>query len=74
MSGVKLRQPETQYQAAYWQRLNNEAVAAGFCVRCAAQYGYGRQHGWAQVHPPCLACRVLAGSHAPSWYGTAMAR
>lgn len=66
-AGVKLRRPETAAQAAHFQRLNGEALAAGFCNVCAPQFAYGRQHGWSAVKPPCAHCHPLAADQAPRW-------
>ena len=63
----KVRQTETPSQAAHFQRLLSAGLDTGLCQVCAAQWAYGRQHGFLQVKPPCTTCHPIAASQVPRW-------
>lgn len=51
--------PETMSQAQTWQRVCQLAENAGLCPRCASQFAWGVQGGFATVKDPCAACSVV---------------
>jgi hypothetical protein len=53
--------PETIDQARRWDVVKARAIAFGMCNRCAAQYAWGLQIGFARSHPPCGSCALLIG-------------
>lgn len=57
---------ETLSQASKWDFNNRRWLAAGFCVRCAAQAAWGQQLGFSQVAAPCVKC---VGKSAPDGTG-----
>lgn len=55
----KVMPPETEQQAETFRKVLVQARRFGFCIKCAAQLGWGHQNGFANVHPPCVACAPL---------------
>ncbi len=53
--------PETIDQARRWDAQRSRAIAFGLCDRCAAQYAWGLQIGFAHSHPPCDHCAQVLG-------------
>lgn len=58
-AGGDRARPETPSQAATWERVQLNARVAGLCDACAAQFAWGAQLGFTNVHPPCKACRSI---------------
>lgn len=49
--------PETESQAASWERVKVHALAFGLCTACAAQLAWGHSAGgFSSIHPPCASC------------------
>lgn len=53
------RRPETESQAAAWERVKKFALEFGLCHACASQLAWGHQSGFAAVHPPCASCAAV---------------
>ena len=60
-SGPASARPETIEQARRWDVQKSRALAFGLCDRCAAQFAWGLQIGFAKSRPPCASCaQILA--------------
>lgn len=55
----KAARPETLGQSRTWDCRANEAEAAGLCRRCAGQWAWGLQIGFARAYPPCSRCQEI---------------
>ncbi len=55
-------EPETLRQARRFDERATQYRRALGCDRCAAQAAYGHQEGFADVHPPCAACRPIVAT------------
>ena len=62
LSRPRITHPETPNQARRWDVQKSRAVAHGLCSRCAGQYAWGLQVGFAHSRPPCSNCAVIVGS------------
>jgi hypothetical protein len=54
--------PETLRQARRFDERAKQYRRALRCHRCAAQAAYGHQEGFANVDPPCAACRPIVAT------------
>jgi hypothetical protein len=58
-NGSASRRPETIDQAKRCDVQKSRAKAHGLCDRCAGQYAWGLQTGFANSRPPCSTCAVI---------------